>query len=124
MTGIVDKQDKMFICFEKRVGGGISLHPIAFDDIQGQWVLNLWYARAKIDMDCITPILTVPDRAELNEMCKDHFLMLKMSQCMASDHKTTHRQSTVICHSWKVRVDTGLLQIPIPQQKYLSYDPC
>ena len=125
VSGIVDNHNTMYICFEKSVGGGISLYPIAFDDAHGQWVLNLWYAEARIDEECLTPIVTVPDRSELNEIAQDHFLLLKMKKSVGDIDivQPTHQKSTIICHSWKVRVDTGTLQIPLPQQKYMTCDP-
>jgi len=44
VSGLADESSDLFICFEETVGKGIKLFPVFFNDNDGKWCLNLWYA--------------------------------------------------------------------------------
>ena len=114
ITGLIDEYSKMYLCFERSVGSGISLCPISFDDSVGIWILNMWYARADVGCEACK----VADRHELMGRCKDSFLMLKVKTEVHNDNQCN--QWTVICHSWKVRINTGCFELPMPRKEYHS----
>jgi hypothetical protein len=47
----------------------------------------------------------------------DHFILLKQSR---DDDKDIEGLAAVICKSWKVRMDDGTLQLPMPRKEYLK----
>ena len=111
ISGVVDANGDLLVCFEPVRGKGIHLHKIIFDDSSGCWLLNLWYSSCLIDP---SPAFVISDRAGL-EVFKDHFMLLKDMES---------NKYTAICRSWKVRVPapTGLgeLKLPWPQEEYLN----
>lgn len=113
VSGIIDRSGKMYVCYEAKRNAGIDLHPIVFDDDGGEWVLNLWYAKASVGPSD----RTVADRTELLNECHDEFLLLKMKDCIANSDSG---KSTVICHSWRVRVNSGEFKVPMPAEEYIK----
>ncbi len=97
VSGLVDESGDLFICFEETVGKGIKLYPVIFNDNDGKWCLNLWYAKPSLGHNH----LFVSDRAKLKDYCRDYFLMLR--------HNGDSSLWTVICRSWRVRTELGLL---------------
>jgi hypothetical protein len=52
----------------------------------------------------------------LKGIVRDEFLMLKAKPLISG----AREKWTVICHSWRVRVETGVLTLPEPQEQYLN----
>ncbi len=102
VSGMVNYCGVTLICFEGRVGQGIKLFPVLFDDQNGKWCLNLWYANARLGSD----FQFVSDHAELKKISQDYFLMLR--------HNKENSLWTVICRSWRVCDYLGFLNIPTP----------
>jgi hypothetical protein len=73
VSGLVDESGDLFICFEETVGKGIKLFPVIFNDNDGKWCLNLWYAKPSRGHNHFF----VSDRAKLKDYCRDNFLMLR-----------------------------------------------
>ena len=72
----------------------------------------MWYAEVAIGPVC----RVVQDRAELKEACKDYFLMLR--------HNEKGSLWTVICRSWCVRTERGILELPTPHKRILTIEEC
>lgn len=116
LIGVVDKQDRLFVCVENKTEKRINLHPLIFDDGEGQFCYNLWYAPAAIGEE----ELTLSDRHAVLKHAVDFFVMLRpapFDEDMASGPKIDQHW-TVICRSWRVRVKEGL-QLPKPQKEVL-----
>jgi hypothetical protein len=112
VSGSINYCGDTFICFEERVGQGIKLFPVVFDDLNGKWCLNLWYANAQLGSD----FQFVCDHAELKDFSQDYFLML----C----HSRENSLWTVICRSWRIRDNIGDLSLPLPQRGILTIEAC
>ena len=112
VSGVVNDMGNLLICVEVNAGKGIKLIPLIFNDTNGRWCLNLWYAEVAIGPVC----RVVQDRAELKELCKDYFLMLR--------HNQESSLWTVICRSWCVRTHTGILELPTPHKSILTIEEC
>ena len=97
VVGMIDQCGDLYMCVEYRRTDGIALHKVSFDDSSRYWCFDLWYSRMTIgDSSRI-----VANREELTGMCRDFFMFL---------HHTDEKDSnigTIICRSWKVRVDGG-----------------
>ena len=105
VVGMVDKDDKLYVCVD-RGASGIATHPIIFDDQDGYWCLNLWYSKISIgDASSISV-----DRKDLMTRCHDFFMFLRPADASAG---------TIICKSWRVRVNTGKIRLPLPHDKIL-----
>ena len=52
VSGIVDDMENLLICVEVNAGKGIKLIPLIFNDNNGRWCLNLWYAEVAIGPVC------------------------------------------------------------------------
>ena len=109
VVGMIDQCGDLYMCVEYRRTDGIALHKVSFDDSSGYWCFDLWYSRMTIgDSSRI-----VANREELTGMCGDFFVFL---------HHTDEKDSnigTIICRSWKVRVDGGKIRLPEPKQETL-----
>ena len=68
-SGFINGTGDLMICVEESVGKGIKKIPVVFNDSNGKWCLNLWYAGAAMQGDYIV----VQDHAELKEFCNDYF---------------------------------------------------
>ena len=115
ISGVIDDDGKMYICFEPIRSNGILLHEIQFEDETVVWILNLWYAKPRI-APCAKPML-IQSRAGLLKF-NDHFLIMKQKgvvQCCYSG------KATVICQSWKVRHNDGKFVVPMPSKQYLEF---
>jgi hypothetical protein len=112
VSGSINRRGDIFICFEERAGQGIKLIPVVFDDLNGKWCLNLWYANARLGSN----FQFVCDRAELKEFSQDYFLMLR--------HSRESSLWTVICRSWRIRDNSGDLSLPLPQRGILTIEAC
>ena len=51
VSGFVNNTGDLVICYEESVGKGIKLIPIHFNDSNGKWCLNLWYAEVLMQPD-------------------------------------------------------------------------
>jgi hypothetical protein len=51
VSGLVNCHGDIYICFEESAGQGIKLCPVVFDELNGKWCLNLWYANAWLGSD-------------------------------------------------------------------------
>lgn len=109
VSGIIDNEGKLYICFESGRGKGIDLHQISFSDERGLWRLNLWYAPPMV---ADNSQFHFSSKSELSDFPADHFVMFCHS--FGDDEK-----GTVICHSWRVRLIGGILSVPMPQEQYL-----
>ncbi len=112
VSGVVNYCGVTLICFEERAGQGIKLFPVLFDDQNGKWCLNLWYANARLGSD----FQIVRDRSELKKISQDYFLMLR--------HNKENSLWTVICRSWRVRDHLGFLNLPTPDSRILTIEAC
>ena len=112
VSGVVNDMGNLLICVEVNAGKGIKLIPLIFNDNNGRWCLNLWYAEVAIGPVC----RVVQDRAELKELCIDYFLMLR--------HNQESSLWTVICRSWCVRTERGILELPSPHKSILTIEEC
>ena len=112
VSGFVDDTGDLVSCFEESVGKGIKLIPIHFNDSNGKWCLNLWYAEVSMQTDYIL----VQDRAKLKGFCKDYFLMLR--------HDKESSLWTVICRSWHVHTQLGILELPTLHKRILTMEEC
>lgn len=110
ITGFIDFEDNFFICFTVGQNKPIQLYPINFDDRDGRWMLNLWYAHITLGDERIETY----NRKSLHEMSKDHFMMLRHPD----DSMLGMR--TVICQSWRVRMDDGEMSLPMPHEEFLK----
>ena len=112
VSGLVDESGDLFICFQESVGKGIKLLPVIFNDNDGKWCLNLWYAKPTLGQN----YLFARDCAELKDFCRDYFLMLR--------HNEESSLWTVICRSWCVCTELGMLELPAPHKKILTIEEC
>ena len=53
VSGFINDMGDLVICFEENVGRGIKLIPIHFNNSNGMWCLNLWYAEVSMQPDYI-----------------------------------------------------------------------
>lgn len=109
ISGGVDIHGNFLLCFTTGQNKPIELYEIQFHDMDGVWMLNLWYSDVSIGQK----VAEVKERKELTGLFTDHFIMLKHP-----DVKIQGRR-TVICHSWLVRVQGGNLQLPMPREEFL-----
>jgi hypothetical protein len=112
VSGLVDESSDLFICFQESVGKGIKLLPVIFNDNDGKWCLNLWYAKPTLEQN----YLFASDRAELKDFCRDYFLMLR--------HNDESSLWTVICRSWQICTELGMFELPAPHKKILTTKEC
>jgi hypothetical protein len=112
VSGLVDESGDLFICFQESVGKGIKLLPVIFNDNDGKWCLNLWYAKPTLGHN----YLFARDHAELKDFCRDYFLMLR--------HNEESSLWTVTCRSWHVCTELGMLELPAPHKKILTIEEC
>lgn len=109
VVGMIDKSGDLHVCVDHGPDG-IALHPVTFDDSRGDWCFNLWYAGMIIG----SSVRMVTNREELMGMCEDFFMFL---------HHTGEKNrdvGTIICRSWRVRVEGGRIQLPEPQTETLA----
>ena len=102
------------VCLHEQRGGDIYLYPLEFEDSGGVWCYDLWYSRATLG----NVRERCEDLTELLKLCSDHFLLLKqefehelISGCVEGH--------TVLCRSWRVRVESGELTLPTPSKMTL-----
>jgi hypothetical protein len=86
--------------------------PVVFNDSNGKWCLNLWYAEAAMWANYIV----VQYHAELKQFCKDYLLMLR--------HDRESNIWKVICRSWHVCTHLGKLELPTPHKRILTMEEC
>lgn len=114
---MIGKYGDMYCCLEEERPGVVNLFRINFDDDNGVWILNLWYAKAWIG----SLERVVDNRTILLDEFHDFFLLLKMKPEICSEESSNHqRRSTVICKSWRVRVENGRLEYPMPRDECLT----
>jgi hypothetical protein len=119
VTGVIDKNGDLYCCLEEERSGVVKLFRINFDDGEGVWILNLWYAKARIG----SLERVVDNRAILLDEFHDFFLLLKMKpEICSGESSNNQRRSTVICKSWRVRVENGHLEYPMPNDECLTDD--
>ena len=115
LTGGVDHLGNLFFCVED--SSGIDLWSLIFDDEEGHWCFNLWYSKVRLG----DAIHHCENRKEVLKKCSDYFIMLPKATAEQSplDHPVQHR--TVICRSWRIRDESGSLQLPVPRRDVLHY---
>jgi hypothetical protein len=77
-------------------------------------LLNLWYSKVRLSRGSIK----FSDRGEMLDFAIDHFILLKQA---SDDDEDIEGLATVICHSWRVRMEDGRLELPMPRREYLYY---
>jgi hypothetical protein len=87
-----------------------QLHKLKFLDGEGKWILNLWYSKIEIEGPCHE----FSSKAEIQGTSDDQFLLLRQSE---DDVDGVEGLGTIICHSWRVRVDDGRLELPMPREE-------
>ena len=109
VVGMIDQCGDLYTCMDHRGTDGIALHKGSVDDSNGYLLFDVWYLRMTIG----DSVRMVANREELTGMCGDIFLFL---------HHTDEKDrniGTIICRSWKVRVDGGNIRLPEPKQETL-----
>ncbi len=111
VSGVINKEGNLLVCFEESHGKGIKVFPLILSDEIGSWEFNLWYSE------------TVPQnqhsyvyksREELFEDCCDFFILLR-----EKNTNDNNSMRTMICRSWRVRDDMGKLQLVLPHKNVL-----
>ena len=110
---LIDKDDNIFVCYERKRAEGILLYQINFDDNNGESIMNLWYSKISVGG---LPTKHVADRKLLVELCMDACLLMKTK---AEAGSADGRRYTVICRSWRVRLKNGKLDAMMPDEEYL-----
>ena len=118
VIGVIDRHEKMMLCVEDAGGGGITLHPLAFDDDDGHWCYNLWYSKTTLGPD----VLKCKDRKELLKIISDIFMVLRPINIEVVESSSMTNRRTVICRSWKIRHESGKLMLPVPHKDILLMD--
>jgi hypothetical protein len=111
MSGIVDRVGNLYVCF--CIKNRYVLFPLEFER-EGKWLLNLWYSKVTFRKNREWELGVVSD---VVDSAVDHFILLKQSR---DDDKDIEGLAAVICKSWKVRMDDGTLQLPMPRKEYLK----
>jgi hypothetical protein len=111
MSGIVDRVGNLYVCF--CIKNRYVLFPLEFER-EGKWLLNLWYSKVTFRKNREWELDVVSD---VVDSAVDHFILLKQSR---DDDKDIEGLAAVICKSWKVRMDDGTLQLPMPRKEYLK----
>jgi len=112
LTGVVDKSGSLYVCF--LIQKEYRLFKLLFDDQNGMCLLNLWYSKVRLSRGSIK----FSDRGEMLDFAIDHFILLKQA---SDDDEDIEGLATVICHSWRVRMEDGRLELPMPRREYLYY---
>ena len=105
VSGVIDKNGNLLVCFEKSQVKGIGVHPLIFNDTNGSWTFNLWYTET-MPQSLLSHVYK--SREELLQECGDFFILLR------EKNTTNTSMRTMICRSWRVRVDKGKLRLPLP----------
>ena len=110
VSGVIDKNGNLLVCFEKSRIKGVGIHSLIFNDINGNWTFNLWYSEI---MPQSQHLHVYRSRDELLQECCDFFILLR--------EKDTNNTSmrTMICRSWRVRDDLRKLRLPLPLKNVL-----
>ncbi len=110
VSGVIDKNGNLLVCFEKSRVKGIGVHPLIFNDTNGSWTFNLWYTET---MPQSLLSHAYKSREELLQECGDFFILLR------EKNTTNTSMRTMICRSWRVRDDKGKLRLPLPLKNVL-----
>ena len=109
VVGMIDGDGNLYVCVDECVLG-IAMHPVAFDDKNGYWSLNLWYSIIWIGEH----VEKISNREELMSKYQDFFMFLNPIQNPGSSI------GTIICKSWRVRYESGEIILPQPQRDILT----
>ena len=112
VVGIVDQKGRLMVCLRGHRDEKIYLCPLNFEDSGGLWCYDLWYSRATLG----NVRERCEDVTELLKRCSDYFLLLKQEECEQGQTPGCVERHTVVCRSWRVRVDTGELTLPLPSK--------
>lgn len=115
VVGVVDSKSNLGVCVGESGTSKIMLHPLAFDDAQGHWCYNLWYSRTYMN----SPLKMYKNRGDLLANIVDIFLLLRPISLDHAESKEIRNHRTLICRSWKVRTESGQLELPVPQKDIL-----
>lgn len=110
VSGVINKKGNILVCFEESRVKGICVYPLIFNDNRGSWKCNLWYSETLTQFQHSS---VYKNREELLEDCSDFFILLREREA----NNTSIR--TMICRSWRVRDDMGLLRLPLPLKNVL-----
>ena len=111
-SGVV-VDDKLYLCFGR--GGrsedrSVSLVELQFDDTNGKWRYNLWYAPVCANAAQDAP--TKMSREEVLGRASDFFVLLP-EFVVGCDTPHVH---TVLCKSWKLRDECGNFRLLLPRE--------
>jgi hypothetical protein len=110
VSGVIDKEGIPLVCFEESRVRGIGVHPLFFNDNKGSWKCNLWYSETRTQINHSS---VYKSREELLKDCADFFILLR-------DKDTTNTSlRTMVCRSWRVRDDKGMMRLPLPLKNVL-----
>ena len=120
VSGVVGKKDgKLYICFAPNQSV-YQLFRLSFNDEHnigdGKWLLNLWFSKVCLTSD--TPAFEKYSKGEVEDFCDDHFLLLRLSSQTPEFPDELSDLATVICKSWKVRMDDGSLRLPMLREEF------
>ena len=88
-----------------------QLHKLKFSDNVGDWFLNLWYSKVEIEGPS-HEFSDITVKSDIQRLSQDQFLLLRQG----NDHNFV----TIICHSWRVQMSDGSLQLPMPREDILN----
>jgi hypothetical protein len=105
VSGMIDSNDTLFVAHycDKN---SVSIYRVHFDDSVGKKLFNLWYSEPSLSQDKFT----YHSKGDVLKDAKDYFLLLKLKET---------NLSTIICQSWRVRNDEGILALPEPDKDIL-----
>jgi hypothetical protein len=123
ICGLADEDGNLYVCIARNKSG-YQLFKLSFNDEDnqddGMWILNLWYSKVRLSSD--VPDFVFSSRGEVEDFGADYFLLLKHSSLYDDVPDNIADLATVICKSWKVRMDDGSFRLPMPRDEFLVDD--
>ena len=80
-------------------------------------MLNLWYSHVSLG----DKTYEANDRKIISDSTSDCFMLVRHEDHSMGDvtDSLMHGMRTVICQSWRVRVNDGNLSLPMPREEFL-----
>lgn len=119
MSGLVDQAGDLYVCF--CINNRYVLFPLEFER-EGKWLLNLWYSKVTFRKNSEWEL---NERSDVVDSAVDYFILVKQSKDGDEEIEGLGEDkikglAAVICKSWKVRMDDGTLQLPMPRKEHLK----
>ena len=119
VVGVIGSDGNMVLCFGRHDNSEITTYPVIFDDSEGHWCYNLWFSTASLG----SPSKKYQDRKVLLANVSDIFLLLRPTSLETTESMSVSQHRTVVCRSWKVRDESGDLNLPVPHKAVLLMEP-